>query len=434
MVANIPNSIEAEQAVIGCIIKDGKQMDNCIGSLVSKDFFFGSNQKIYSIMEKMYKKSVPIDLISVANSLRNLAFLNDIGGITYLSELLTQVITSTNFKYYIAIVKEKSNKRKLLWIANELQEKAYDDNQISVDVMKETEDRLFQSIFAEDDNTENISSIAEKGLSRIEDIYKNKGKLTGIATGYEQLDKTLNGLQKQNVIILAARPSMGKSAFAGNLAANISRFSNTAIFSLEMTKNELINRMIAAESLIEFEKIKNGNLDKDEWVKVGEATASIANRKLYINDTGSINITKIKAECKKLKFQEGLDVVFIDYLQLITGNKKGSREQEISEISRDLKSLAKELNITVISLAQLSRACEQRENKRPVLSDLRESGSIEQDADIVMFLYRDEYYNEFTDEKNIAEVIIGKNRNGRIGTTKLLWMGNFQLFGSIARV
>jgi replicative DNA helicase len=434
MVGNIPNSQDAEKAVLGCIIKSGKQMDICISSLISKDFFYDSNQKIYSIMERMYKKNVPIDLISIANSLRNLSTLNDVGGITYLSELLTQVVTFINFKYYVAIVKEKSNKRKLLWIANELSEKAYDDSKNSYDVMKETEDKLFESIFSDSENTERITSIADEGLSKIEDIYKNKGKITGIETGYSNLDAVLNGLQKQNVIILAARPSMGKSAFAGNLAANISKRFHTAIFSLEMTKNELLNRMIAAEGLVDFEKIKNGNLNNDEWVKVGEAAANIACRKLFINDTGSINITKIKAECKKLKIQEGLDVVFIDYLQLITGNKKGSREQEISEISRDLKSLAKELNITVISLAQLSRACEQRDNKRPMLSDLRESGSIEQDADIVMFLYRDEYYNQYTEDKNIAEVIISKNRNGRTGLTKLLWMGNLQLFGSIGRV
>jgi replicative DNA helicase len=434
MVGNIPNSQDAENAVLGCIIKDGKQMDICIGSMNSKDFFYDSNQKIYSIMESMYKKSVPIDLVSIANCLRNLAILNDVGCVTYLTQLLTQIITSTNFKNYIAIVKEKSYKRKLLWIANELTEKAYDDSKNSFDVMKETEDELFQSIFKDNENTERIMSIADEGLSKIEDIYKNKGKIIGIETGYENLDSVLNGLQKQNVIILAARPSMGKSAFAGNLAANISKRFHTAIFSLEMTKNELLNRMIAAEGLVDFEKIKNGNLSIDEWSKVGEAAASIANRKLFINDTGSINITKIKAECKKMKMQEGLDVVFIDYLQLITGNKKGSREQEISEISRDLKSLAKELDITVISLAQLSRACEQRDNKRPMLSDLRESGSIEQDADIVMFLYRDEYYNKFTEDKNIAEVLITKNRNGRTGMTRLVWMGNLQLFGSLARV
>lgn len=425
----LPNNIDAEQAVLGCVINNSDKLID-IDFLVSDDFYLSKHKKIYEIVKSLFNRKIAIDLVTVLEEIRKRNILEECGGVTYISELATSYFTSINVNSYADIVKEKSNRRKLIKTSRFLLESAYDDD--IKDVIDKTENNLYE--IAINQNTSDIVTIdkaVEQSIIALEKRFNNGGGLIGLSTGFIDLDKMTNGLIKKDLIIIAGRPSMGKTAFALNLGLAASIEASVTIFSLEMSKEQLTDRLLSAKCLTDFGKIMTGKLDTKEFEKIVVGANELMSRKLVIDDTTSL-LNDIKAKCRKLKIQNGLNLVIIDYLQLIrTTFKTTSREQEVSHISRELKALAKELDITMIALSQLSRAPEQRVDHRPVLSDLRESGSIEQDADVIHFLYRDEYYNKETEDKNIAEVITAKNRNGQTTTIKLAWLGQYQRFGNL---
>ncbi len=425
----LPNNIDAEQAVLGCVINDSDMLID-IDFLVSDDFYLSKHKKIYEILKSLFNRKIAIDLVTVLEEIRKRNMLEECGGVTYISELATSYFASINVTSYADIIKEKSNRRKLIKTSRLLLESAYDDD--IKDVIDKTENNLYEiAINQNASDMVTIDKAVEQSIIALEKRFNNGGDLIGLSTGFVDLDKMTNGLIKKDFIIIAGRPSMGKTAFALNLGLAASIEASVAIFSLEMSKEQLTDRLLSAKCLTDFGKIMTGKLDTKEFEKIVVGANELMSRKLVIDDTTSL-LNDIKAKCRKLKIQNGLNLVIIDYLQLIrTTLKTTSREQEVSHISRELKALAKELDITMIALSQLSRAPEQRADHRPVLSDLRESGSIEQDADVIHFLYRDEYYNKETEDKNIAEVITAKNRNGQTITTKLAWLGQYQRFGNL---
>ncbi len=425
----LPNNLEAEQAVLGCIINDSDKIID-IDFLLTEDFYLSKHKKLYEVIKSLFNKKIAVDLVTVLEEVRKGNIIDECGGVTYITELSTSYFMSMNVNSYAHIVKEKSNRRKLIKTSRLLLESAYDED--IKDIIDKTENNLYE--IAVNQNTSDIVTIdkaVENAFRKLEERFNNGGDLIGISTGFIDLDRITSGLSKQDFIIIAGRPSMGKTAFALNMGQAASKDVSVAIFSLEMSEDQLVNRLLSAKCLIDYAKVKTGKLDNKEFENIAIGSNELMTRKLIIDDTTTL-LSDIKAKCRKLKIQKGLDLVIIDYLQLIrTTLKTSSREQEVSHISRELKALAKELDITMIALSQLSRAPEQRADHRPILSDLRESGSIEQDADVIMFLYRDEYYNKETEDKNIAEVITAKNRNGETTTTKLAWLGKFQRFGNL---
>jgi replicative DNA helicase len=426
----LPQSIEAEAAVLGCILNNSASIGEIVGFLRPEDFYRKSHSDIFRCMVKMFSNDINVDLITTVEELRKENLLLDTGGITYLSSLAASAGMGYIIKDYANIVKEKAQKRVIIATAKEMITKSYDSGSITKDIINYAEDSIFNIAENKDSRMCDIVEAVGKTLDNIQNVYSNGGGLLGVSSGFKSLDKQLNGLQKGDFTILAARPSMGKTAFALNIAMNAGKKAKVALFSLEMSEEQLTQRMLSAMTAIDLMRLRSGLLNEKEWCSLAELSPLLATRDIKIDDTAGTTVNEIKAKCKKLKIKEGLDVVIIDYLQLIEGNGQ-SREQEISKISRSLKTMAKELNITVIALSQLSRACEARPNHRPVLSDLRESGAIEQDADTVLFLYRDEYYNADSEDKNIAECIIAKNRNGQVGTIKLAWVGHIQRFGNL---
>lgn len=426
----MPNSIQAEQELLGGVLNYPNLLVDVIGYIKPEDFYKDAHKVIFGAIEELFSKNIKIDIVTVADILVNV--LNTVGGISYISELSGSILGKSNVKEYAKIIKEKSNKRKLIATARRLLDDCYKDKESSLDLVGEAEEELFKVSLNKENRLEEFSTVLENTINSIEDICKSKNStgITGTDTGFKELNRFTGGLQKGDLIILAARPSMGKTTLAVNIGSNVSKNKVVGIFSLEMSKEQLARKIISSHTHIDLLKINTGNLDDKDWEHIGITAGPLSQSKMFLDDTGAIGVSEIKAKCKKIKIQHGLDVVIIDYLQLITG-KGESRTQEISNISRQLKQLAKELNVTVIALSQLSRACETRTNHRPMLSDLRESGSIEQDADIVMFLYRDEYYNKETEDRNIAECIFAKNRNGKVGTVKLAWLGQYQKFGTL---
>lgn len=426
----MPNSIQAEQELLGGILNFPNLLIDIIGFLKAEDFYKVNHQIIFGAMEELFTNNIKIDLVTLSNKLKNI--LDKAGGISYISNLAASNL-NRNVKEYSKIIKEKSNKRKLIRTAKELMESCYIDEDAATDLVGKVEEELFKVSLNKENKMEKFDKVLEKTINNVEDAYRNKdinNGITGIDTGFKEINRMTGGLQKQDLIILAARPSMGKTALAVNIGTNISKDKVVAVFSLEMTKDQLARKILSSSTHVDLSKINTGQLDNKDWENVARASGPLANNKLFLDDTAAVTVSEIKAKCKKIKLIHSLDVVIIDYLQLITG-KGDNRVQEISQISRSLKQLAKELDVTVVALSQLSRACESRPNKRPMLSDLRESGSIEQDADIVMFLYRDEYYDSETEEKNIAECIFAKNRNGKAKTVKLAWLGQYQKFGTL---
>ncbi|KXZ40735.1 replicative DNA helicase [Alkalithermobacter thermoalcaliphilus JW-YL-7 = DSM 7308] len=432
-----PHSVDAEQSVLGAILLDKDAMVLVSEVIVSDDFYKDAHKEIYDAMLYLYSKSEPIDLITLTEELKRRNTLDIVGGISYITSLSTIVPTSSNVKYYVDIVKEKSILRKLIKSSQEILELGYSESENIESILEKAEKSVF-SISQEktSDNLKPINEVLMDTYDMLEELYKNKGKITGITTGFTDLDRKTNGLQRTDLILIAARPAMGKTAFSLNVAQNAALKGNAsvAIFSLEMSKEQLIQRILSAQANIELNKIKNGTLNEQEWPKLIEAMGVLSKLNIYIDDTPGITIRELRSKCRKLKIEKGLDLVLIDYLQLMEGDSKSeSRQQEISKISRSLKILAKELDCPVIALSQLSRAPELRSDHRPILSDLRESGAIEQDADIVMFLYRDEYYHPDSEKKNIGEVIIAKHRHGETGTVELVWFGEFQKFHNLAK-
>ena len=432
-----PHSVEAEQSVLGSILLDKEAMISVSETLVPEDFYKEAHKVIYESMLKLYNNQSEIDLITLADELRDQGYLDDIGGIAYITSLSTIVPTTSNIKYYINIVKEKSISRQLISAANDIINLGYDSSTKVEDVLENAEKKIFDISQERTTNDfQPINQVLTETLSMLEKLYEEKSDVTGLTTGFRDLNKKINGLQRSDLLLIAARPAMGKTAFALNLVQNaaLKGDASVAVFSLEMSKEQLVQRMVAAQSSVELKKIKTGTLAANDWPRITDGMAVLSGAKIHIDDTPGIKISELRSKCRKLKIEKGLDLVLIDYLQLMEGEGHNeSRQQEIAKISRSLKILAKELDCPVVALSQLSRAPEQRADHRPMLSDLRESGSIEQDADIVMFLYRDEYYNPDTERKNIGEVIVAKNRHGETGTVELVWFGEIQKFADKMR-
>ncbi len=433
-----PNDIEAEQAIIGSMLTDKDAVISAIEVLKPQDFYREDNKTIYEAILNLYSRSEPVDIITVRAELESMGKLDNVGGLEYLAELPEKVPTTANASKYIKIVEEKSTLRNLIKTANEIIELGYNPTEDVDDIMEGAEKKIFNIMQDKEQKSYSpLKDVLVESFTKLEELYNRKQHITGVPSGFTDLDYRTAGFHGSELILIAARPAMGKTAFALNIASNAALRANVpvAVFSLEMSKEQLVNRILSSESMVDSNKIRTGKLEEDDWSKLAETIGPLSEGEMYIDDTPGISITEIRAKCRKLKIEKNIGLVVIDYLQLIqgTGKRNGSREQEISEISRSLKILAKELDVPVIALSQLSRAAEQRPDHRPMLSDLRESGAIEQDADIVMFLYRDDYYNQDSEKKNIAEVIIAKHRGGSTGTVELLWLGNYTKFVNIAK-
>lgn len=433
-----PHDTEAEQAVIGSMLTDKEAIIAAIEILKEEDFYREDNKIIYGAILNLYNRAEPVDIITLKSELSSLGKLEAVGGLEYLAELPEKVPTTANVDKYIKIVEEKSLLRNLLKTANEIIKLGYDETQDVDFLMDQAEKKIFDTIQSRNQKGySTIKDILVDTFTELEQLYNKKQHITGVPTGFADLDYKTAGLHNSDLILVAARPAMGKSAFALNIASNAATKANipVAVFSLEMSKEQMVNRILCSEAMVDSNKVRTGTIDDEDWAKLAEASGTLSESKIFIDDTPGISIMEIRAKCRKLKLEQNIGLVVIDYLQLVqgTGKRSASREQEIAEISRSLKILAKEINVPVIALSQLSRAPEQRPDHRPMLSDLRESGSIEQDADIVMFLYRDDYYNEDSEKKNIAEVILAKHRSGSTGTVELLWLGNYTKFANIEK-
>ena len=433
-----PNDVEAEQAIIGSMLTDRDAVISAVEVLKEEDFYREDNKSIYRAILNLYNKSEPIDIITVKSELESMGKFDQIGGLEYLAELPEKVPTTANAMKYIKIVEEKSTLRQLIKTANEIIELGYNPTEDVEDIMEGAEKKIFNVMQEKNQKGyEPIKDVLVESFTKLEELYNRKQHITGVPSGFIELDYRTAGFHGSELILIAARPAIGKTAFALNIATNAAVRANVpvAVFSLEMSKEQLVNRILCSEAMLDSNKVRTGKLEEDDWTKLAGAIGPLSEAEVYIDDTPGINITEIRAKCRKLKIEKNIGMVVIDYLQLIQGSNKrsGSREQEISEISRSLKILAKELDVPVIALSQLSRAAEQRPDHRPMLSDLRESGAIEQDADIVMFLYRDDYYNEDSEKKGIAEVIMAKHRGGSTGTVELLWLGSYTKFVNIEK-
>ncbi len=433
-----PHETEAEQAVIGSMLTDKDAIISAIEVLKEDYFYREDNKIIFSAIVNLYNRSEPVDIITVKSELSSIGKLEAVGGLEYLAELPEKVPTTANVEKYIKIVEEKAILRNLIKTANDIISMGYDETQEVDTIMDQAEKKIFDTIQSRNQTGySSIKDILVDTFIELEQLYNQKQHVTGITTGFIDLDEKTAGLHNSDLILVAARPAMGKSAFAINLATNAALKGNVGVayFSLEMSKEQVTSRILCSEAMVDSNKVRTGTIDDEEWTKLANASGELSETKIYIDDTPGISIMEIRAKCRKLKLEKDIGLVVIDYLQLVQGSGKrgASREQEIAEISRSLKILAKEINVPVIALSQLSRAPEQRPDHRPMLSDLRESGSIEQDADIVIFLYRDDYYNEDSEKKNIAEVILAKHRGGSTGTVELLWLGNYTKFANIEK-
>ena len=432
-----PHSVESEQSILGSIILDKEAIITVAETIQPMDFYKEAHKIIYESMLKLNSNNEPIDLITLIEELRKEGHLDSIGGISYLTSLSTIVPTTSNVKYYANIVKEKSVMRQLIKASNEIINLGYDASTDVQEILDKAEKNIFDiSQEKSGDDIQPINVVLQDTFEMIEKLCTDKSEVTGITTGFADLNKKINGLQRTDLILLAARPAMGKTAFSLNLVQNaaLKGDASVAVFSLEMSKEQLVQRMLSAQSNVELSKIKTGNLGESDWPRIIDGMAVLSEANIFIDDTPVIKISEIRSKCRILKIEKGLDLILIDYLQLMEGEGKNeNRQQEIAKISRSLKILAKELDCPVVALSQLSRSPELRKDHRPILSDLRESGSIEQDADIVMFLYRDEYYHDDSEKKNIGEVIIAKNRHGETGNVELVWFGQVQKFADKIR-
>lgn len=428
-----PNSVEAEQSVLGAMLLDKEAISTATEVIGGEDFYREAHKEIFEAIVDIYNRSEPVDLITLTEKLKTRKTLDAVGGITFLTNLMDAVPTTHNVKYYAKIIEEKALLRRLIRTSNDIISKSYSASEEIGDIIDDAEKGIFNiSLNRSTQGFTHVKNILNVNFDKIEELYLNKGRITGVSTGFADLDEKLSGLQKSDLVLVAARPSMGKSSFMMNIVqhAAVRDKVTTAIFSLEMSKEQLTQRLLCAEALIDAHRLRIGDINEDEWVKLARSMGPLSESPIYIDDTPAISITEMRAKCRRLKLEHNLGLIVIDYLQLMQGKSGGSdsRQQEISEISRSLKALAREINVPVVALSQLSRAPEMRADHRPILSDLRESGAIEQDADVVMFLYRDEYYHPDSEKKNIGEVIIAKQRNGPTGTVELVWLGQFTKF------
>lgn len=432
-----PYSAEAERAVIGSMLMDKEAILVASEILHTDDFYQGQYGELFQALVDMYRSGIATDLVTVQEQLKKMQTSPELYSPEFLAGLTLSVPTSAHIKHYVQIVRDKSMLRRLIKVTDKISNTCYLGNQPLEEILDETEKSLFDVLQKRTvTEFEPISQVVLRTLEEISQAARQDGHITGLETGFRDLDYKTAGLQKSDLILIAARPAMGKTAFVLNLIEYIALHSQgtIAMFSLEMGKEQLVKRILSMNSRVDAQKLRTGNLEDEDWVRLVDSVRRVGNTKLVIDDTSGITAAELRSKCRKLKLKQGLDLVIIDYLQLMSGSgkRKGeNRQQEISEISRSLKVMARELNVPVIALSQLSRAVEQRPDKRPMLSDLRESGAIEQDADMVMFLYRDDYYNPDTEEKGVAEVIIAKQRSGPTGKVKLAWLSHLTKFGNL---
>ncbi len=420
----LPHSAEAEQSVIGSMLMDRDAIIAASEIITADDFYQNQYGVMFDAMVELFNEGKPVDLVTLQNRLKEKDVPPEVSSLEFVREIVIAVPTSANIKSYANIVREKAMLRRLIRVNEEIANTCYSGKERLEDILSYTEKAIFDLL---QNRTGSdfvpIKQVALNVLERIEAASKSEGTVTGIPTGFIDLDYKTSGMQPSDLVLLAARPSMGKTAFVLNLVDYVAvrKGMPCMIFSLEMSKEQLVNRMLSMESNVDSQKLRTGSLTDADWDAVVEGIGIIGNSKLLIDDTPGISITELRSKCRKIKLEYGLSMVIVDYLQLMSGSGRSgdNRQQEISEISRSLKALAREIQAPVVALSQLSRACESRQDHRPMLSDLRESGAIEQDADVVMFLYRDDYYNKDTDRPNVAEVIIAKQRNGPIGTVEL---------------
>jgi len=433
----LPHSIEAEQSVIGSMLMDREAIVVASEIVNGDDFYSKQYGILFETMVELHEEGKPVDLVTLQDRLKEKDVPPEVSSLEFVRDLITAVPTSANIKHYANIVAEKSTLRKLIRLNEEIANTCYAGKENLEYILEDTEKRVFELV--QKRNTGDyvpIRQVVMNAMDRIEKAAKNKGAVTGIATGFIDLDYKTAGMQPSDLVLIAARPSMGKTAFVLNIAQHVAfkEKKTVAIFSLEMAKEQLVNRLFSLESKVDSQHIRTGNLNDSEWEKLIETAGIIGKSNLIIDDTPGISIAELRSKCRKYKLEHNLSMIIIDYLQLMSGSgKTESRQQEISDISRSLKSLARELSVPVIALSQLSRAVEQRPDHRPMLSDLRESGAIEQDADVVMFIYRDDYYNKDTELKNISEIIIAKQRNGPIGTVNLVWLPDYTKFANMQK-
>jgi replicative DNA helicase len=431
-----PHNIEAEQAVLGAVFLDPDALYKVMELVKPQDFYKTSHQRIFQVMVDLSGSGEPIDIVMVTAELNKRKWLEEVGGVSYLSDLANAVPTAANVEYYARIIEEKAILRRLIKTATQIVTSGYTSDEDVERILSEAEKSILEIRDERSrDGFTHIKEILRDAYERIEMLHNSGKEVTGIPSGYRDLDTLTSGFQPSDLVIVAARPSVGKTAFALNVAQNVAVRSGetVAIFSLEMSATQLVQRMLCAEGNIDANRMRTGRFRDEDWEKLTMAIASLSQAQLFIDDTPGIHINQIRAKARRLKAEHGLGLVVIDYLQLIQGHFRESRQQEISAISRSLKAMARELNCTVLALSQLSRAVEQRQDKRPMLSDLRESGSIEQDADLVAFLYREDYYDRDTENRNIVEIIVAKQRNGPVGKVELAFLKEYNKFVNLSR-
>ncbi len=432
---SLPQSIEAEQSVLGSMIIDKNAIAKVLEGLEEEDFYRDGHKIIYRSILDMFRNDIAIDLLTLLEYLKSTDMLERAGGVTYITELSASVPTTANLSAYIKIVSDKSTLRRLIKSSTTIIEESYNNQSNVEDVVDSAEKKIFN--IAEKRTTkdfEPLSDVLERGFAQIEKLFNNKGTITGVGSGFTDLDAKTSGFQSGDMVLIAARPSMGKTTFALNIVehAALKENKSVVVFSLEMSKEQLAYKLLCSEANVDMLRLRTGTLEDKDWENIAMAAGPLSKAKIYIDDTAGVTVMEMRSKCRRLKIEYGIDLIVIDYLQLMSGGTgTDNRQQEVSEISRSIKALAKEMECPVIALSQLSRAPEQRADHRPMLSDLRESGSIEQDADVVMFLYRDEYYNKETEDKNIGECIMAKQRNGPVGTVKLAWLGQYSKFGNL---
>ncbi len=431
----MPHSVEAEQAVIGSILIDQEAIITASEIVNPEDFYNRQYGLIYEAMLDLNRENKQVDIVTLQNKLKEKEVPEELRSLDYMRDIVAAVPTSTHIRYYAGIVAEKATLRRLIKASQDIENTCFEGKESMDVILEDAQKKIFDMVQRQStDELVPIDKVVLSAVEKIEAAYRAGGTITGIATGFADIDYMTSGLQPSDMVLIAARPSMGKTAFALNIAQHMAFRQNktVAIFSLEMSKEQLINRLIALEGYIDATHLRNGRLDDSEWDKLAEAASTIGNSNLIIDDTPGIPVSALRSKCRKIKMERGLDCIFIDYLQLMSGDSRvESRVQVISEISRSLKAVARELKVPVVALSQLSREVEKRPDKRPIMSDLRESGAIEQDADVIMFIHREDYQDQETENKGIAEIIIGKQRNGPIGTVKLAWIPEYTKFGNL---
>ena len=435
---SMPSSLEAEQSVIGSMLMNRDAVLSATELLQKDDFYYSQYGILFETMAEMSAAGEAIDLVTLQNRLREKEVPPEVSSLEYVGQIVASVPTSANVKYYANIVREKAVLRRLIHATDEIGNECYASQEPVPEILEHAEKKIFQLLQTNrGDSFVPIREIVLSSLRRIQEISRNGGNITGVSTGFEDLDYQTAGLQPSDLVLIAARPSMGKTAFALNIARDVfvKQKQCVAIFSLEMSKEQLVNRLFSMESHVDAQKIRTGDLTDSDWEDLIEGAGVIGNSRLIIDDTPGITVPELRSKCRRYKLEMDLKLVLIDYLQLMSGSGRGndSRQQEISDISRALKALARELSVPVVALSQLSRAVEQRPDHRPMLSDLRESGAIEQDADVVMFIYRDDYYNADSERRGQADIIIAKQRNGPIGTVTLGWLPQYARFSNLEK-